>query len=244
MKKFFRNNKAYVIIAVILIIYFVVFRFISFVINKENSKYASLIIDGVNIWEYKESTWKSLTEDEFDDEDTLYDLYSSGEYYGDYTIKINNKKLYAFDTKYNSLQYKDSIMAINSNYDINVYFFGYSEVTDEDRNILSGVINNNYSNNIKKISIDVNDNEKDEYFYIVDYFVENEVTFTEIYYYDGKLRDIVTNNGSRYLIYDIAYIIDINDDDKYEVVVSNSYFNTMTYKVYKLDGKDFQLYLE
>lgn len=244
MKKFFRNNKTYIIIAVILIIYFVVFRFISFVINKENSKYTSLIIDGVNIWELSAGSWKTLTEDEFDGQDNLYDLYSADEYYGDYTIKINNKRLYAFDNKYNSLQYNNSVMAINSNYDIDVYFFGYSEITDTDKNILSDVINNNYANNIKKISIDVNDNDKDEHFYVVDYIVENEVAFTEIYYYDGKLREVVTNEGARYLIYDIAYILDINDDDKYEIVISSNYFNTTTYKVYKLDGKDFELYLE
>lgn len=243
MNKFFRNNKVYIIVFVILIIYFVVFRFISFAINKENSKYASIIVDGVNIWEYKESKWMTLTEEEFMEQDTLYDLYSNAEYYGDYTIRLNNKKLYAFDSKYNSLQYKDSILAINSNYDIDVYFFGYSDVNKEDERILNGVIDNNYNNKIRKISLDVNDDDKHECFYIVDYYVDGVVSFTDIYYYNGKLREVI-NKGSNYLVYDIAYILDINDDGNYEIIISSNYLDTLNYKVYRLDGKSYRLYIE
>lgn len=244
MKKFFRYNKVYIIIIVSLILYLVIFRAVSLAMNRENSKYASIIVDGVNIWEYKESSWHTLTEDEFVEQEATYDLYSAIEYYGDYTIKVNNKKLYAFDSKYNSLQYKDSILAVNSNYDIVVYFFGYSEINDDDSNRLNSVINSSYSNNISKIAVDVNNDDKDEYFYVINYYDSGEIVFTDIYYYDGKLKEIVKNEEARYMNYDIAYILDINDDGKYEIIISSRYFDNVTYKVYKLDGKEFKLYLE
>lgn len=244
MSDFLRKNKNYIIVIGLLVIYLVVFRVISLAINKENSKYANIVVDGVNIWEYKEGNWRVVSEDEFGEEEQIFDLYSSSEYYGDYTVKVNNKKLYAFDDKYKSLQYKDSVLAINSNYDIDVFFFGYSVVSEEDKTILADVINVNYNSDIRKIPLDVNNDDVEDCFYVIDYYESNEVLFTEIYYYDGKLRNIINNNGAMYSIYDIDYILDINNDEKYEIIVSSSYFNVVSYKVYKLDGKDFKLFLE
>ena len=244
MSDFLRKNKTYIIVIGLLVIYLIVFRLVSLAINKENSKYANIVVDGINIWEYNESNWRVVSEDEFKEKEQIFDLYSSSEYYGDYTVKVNNKKLYAFDDKYKSLQYDDTVLAINSNYDIDVYFFEYSEVLEQDNNILAGFINSDYVSKIKKITLDVNANEVEECFYVVDYYDSTDVLFTEIYYYDGKLKEIIKNNGSMYSVYDIDYILDINDDDKYELIVSSSYFNVVSYKIYKLDGKNYKLFLE
>jgi len=245
MIDFIRKNKVYIIVIGILVIYLVVFRLVSFGLNKENSKYASIVIDGVNIWEYKEGNWSVLTEEEFKENgEKVFDLYSSLDYYGDYTVKVNNKVLYAFDDKYKSLQYDGSVLAINSSYDIDVYYFGFSDINEEDQNILAGYINNSYVSNIKKVCLDVNDDDIEECFYVVDYYEGNETLFSEIYYYDGKIRNVIEDVGARYSSYDISYILDIDGDNNYEIVLASNYFGRVSYKVYKLKRKDYKLFLE
>lgn len=238
-----KKNKTYVIVIVVLIIYLIVFRIVSLNLNKENSKYASIVVDGINIWEYKNSTWNILGEDEFVN-DEIYDLYSSTEFYGDYNVRVNNGKLYAFDSKYNSLKYNGSIMGINSNYDINVIPVSFYGVNDSDRNILNGYINNNYTYDIKRFNVDIDSDKEEEFLYVIEYFENNASLYSEIYYYDGGLRDVISNDGSRYNIYDIAYVVDINNDKKYELIVSSDYLGNVSYKVYKLSGKNFSLFLE
>ena len=213
-------------------------------INKENSKYANIVVDGINIWEYSEGNWKVVSEEEFKEEEKIFDLYSSSEYYGDYTVKVNNKKLYAFDDKYKSLQYSGSILGINANYDVDVYFFGYISANEEDLIRLTGYADDSYKKEIRKTCLDIDSDEVEECFYIVDYYEDGEVLFTEIYYYDGALRSIINNEGERYSSYDISYILDINNDGKYELIINSNYFGFTSYKVYKLDGKNYKLFLE
>lgn len=245
MNDFIRKNKVYIIVIGILVIYLVVFRVVSLTLNEENSKYASIIVDGVNIWEYKESNWNIVSEEDFKKQgEQVFDLYSSLEHFGDYTVKVNNRKLYAFDKNYKSLQYSDSILAINSNYDINVYFFDYSTINQNDQNILTGFINNSYVNEVKKVCLDVDNDDVEECFYVINYYDNQEILFSEIYYYDGSLRKIIEDDGSRYSYYDIAYILDIDNDEYYELILSSSYFGNTSYKIYKLKRNDYKLFLE
>lgn len=243
MFEWLRKNKKYVIIIALLIVYLIIFRIVSLSLNKENSKYASIVIDGINIWEYKNSTWNVVWEDEFVN-DEIYDLYSSTEFYGDYSVRVNNGKLYAFDSKYNSLKYNGSVMGINANYDIEVVPVGYYSVRDEDRNILSGYINNNYNYDIKKFNADMDNDKEEEVIYVVEYFDNSDSLFSEIYYYDGNVKEIIKNDGSRYNVYDVSYVVDINNDKKYELIISSNYLGNVSYKVYKLKEKNFSLFLE
>ena len=99
-------------------------------------------------------------------------------------------------------------------------------------------------NEVKKVCLDVDNDDVEECFYVINYYDNQEILFSEIYYYDGSLRKIIEDDGSRYSYYDIAYILDIDNNEDYEIILSSSYFGNTSYKIYKLKRNDYKLFLE
>lgn len=50
------------------------------------------------------------------------------------------------------------------------------------------------------------------------------------------------NGGYLFYSFDIMYILDINKDDKYELVVSKNYYDVIDYSIYELDNNFLELY--
>ena len=248
MKDFFRKYKVYIIILLLLFIYFVVFSFLSGMVKEEDEKYANIVVDGIGIWEYKNREWNTILDSDFEESDSLYKIYSSNEYIGDYIVKINNSKLYAFDSKYNSLQYDGSIMGIESNYDINVISFDYSSVNGNDEIILDNITDkySSYQAYAKKINIDIDNNEINDILYVIDYYNVDDKLFSEIYLYSNNidLVPIIEYTGAYYNYYDVSYILDIDNDGICEVILSSDYYSNISYKIYKIKGKNVELFLE
>ena len=244
---FLKRHKRYVTIFGILFIYLIVMVFIAYKLDILNKKYANIIIDGVASWEYKERKWNNIYEYDYLDDDTLYKVYSNNNYYGEYTLGVNNDTLYAFDSSYNSLQYTGSIMAYTSNYDIDVLLFDYVNIDDNDRLILNETINNNYGYNLqgKKILSDLDNDDINEILYIVNFYNNNNIVFSGIYVYDDdSLKEIVNNDSLSEFIYNVEYILDVDNDDNYEVVISLLYEGNITYNVYKKSRGKYKLFLQ
>lgn len=246
MKDFIKKNKVYFIVASVLLIYFIVVFVFALVSDKLDKEYANIIIDGTVSWEYKERKWNNVYEFDYLDDDTYYRVYSRSEYYGEYTLRVNNNTLYAFDSDYKSLQYNGSILGVYSNYDINVVQFNYEVVDDSDKQILSSVINNysNYELRANKIYVDLNSDQVDEIIYVVNFYNSDDIVFSGIYIYNDELRKVVVDNNMASFVYNVSYILDVDNDSSYEIVISLAYMGNTSYSVYKNEKDDYKLFLQ
>lgn len=246
MSNFIKKYKAYIVILLLIIVYSVISLTFFNKEKTENEKYATIIVDGKNIWKYENKEWSRPLETELKEDEDLYKIYSSKSYIGEYTVKVTDSKLYAFDSQYNSLQYDSPIIAVKSNYNIPVMPIEYDTITDQDNSILSNAVNkfSSYKNQVKKITVDIDNDSSNEYLYIIDYYNNNEKIFSEIYLYREILIPIIESTGAYYNYYDVPYILDINNDNKHELIVSSNYYNNISYKIYKIEKNQAELVLE
>lgn len=241
-----KRRKVYIILIIILIIYFVIVYYFVSNNENENKKKANIIVNGINAWKYENSTWEYIYEfNEINNKDK-YKIYLSNNYIGDYKIIVNNNRIYAFDNNNNSLQYNEPIIAINSNYDIDLKNISYSEYTDEDNNILSKIMSDYsiYTFRNNKILIDLDNDGNIETLYIVNCYNSNELVFSGIYLYNGKLLEIVRSDDLNYISYNIESFIDIDNDNNYELLISSTLNNNTSYKIYKEKGNNYIEYLD
>lgn len=245
MSNFLKRKKAYVIVIFILIIYFIfVYVFASNSAN-ENKKKASIIVNGISAWKYEKSEWQYIYNYKEINDKNKYKIYLSNNYIGNYKIVVNNSKIYAFDNDNNSLQYNGSIIAINSNYEINIKNPTYDIYTEEDDNILKSIMQdyNLYTFKNNKINLDINNDEKEETLYIVNCYNSNELVFSGLYLYNDKLIEIIRSDDLNYVSYNIESLIDIDNDNKFELLISSNLNNIKSYKIYKGKGKKYIEYL-
>ena len=244
---FIKKHKKYVIAGSILLIYLVVMYFIAYRSDILDKQTADIIIDGINGWRYEDRQWNNIYDYEYLDDDNYFKVYSHNHYYGEYTLRVNNNSLYAFDTNYDSLQYEGSLMAYSSNYDINVFLFDYEMINDNDRLILNDIINSNlnYNMSANKVIVDLDNDESLETIYILNFYDDTDyVTFSGIYVYDEELEEVIVGEYLTSFEYNVCYILDIDEDNKYELVLSSLYYNNLNYSVYKDNGKGYELYLQ
>ena len=106
---------------------------------------------------------------------------------------------------------------------------------------LTGIIDNIDDINFKKITVDLNNDNQNEYIYFI-YKYDNNKIYNSIFMMDSNNRiiDIVTN-GEKNEEYNINYIVDVDMDGEYEIVLSSSYGYSLTnYEIYKLKNNKFE----
>lgn len=119
------------------------------------------------------------------------------------------------------------------------------KISDNDEIILksklTGIIDNIDDINFKKITVDLNNDNQNEYIYSI-YKYDNDKIYNSIFMMDSNNRiiDIVTN-GEKNEEYNINYIVDVDMDGEYEIVLSSSYGYSLTnYEIYKLKNNKFE----
>ena len=119
------------------------------------------------------------------------------------------------------------------------------KISDNDEIILksklTGIIDNIDDINFKKITVDLNNDNQNEYIYFI-YKYDNNKIYNSIFMMDSNNRiiDIVTN-GEKNEEYNINYIVDVDMDGEYEIVLSSSYGYSLTnYEIYKLKNNKFE----
>lgn len=119
------------------------------------------------------------------------------------------------------------------------------KISDNDEIILksklTGIIDDIDDINFKKITVDLNNDNQNEYIYSI-YKYDNDKIYNSIFMMDSNNRiiDIVTN-GEKNEEYNINYIVDVDMDGEYEIVLSSSYGYSLTnYEIYKLKNNKFE----
>lgn len=171
---------------------------------------------------------------------TMYDVYMDKSYKGKYDLELVRDKWYYFDSNDVSTDLTGELFAYSGKRKIELINYNVSSINSGDlkylNNILSSDINvsevmlSDLTVN-QKITIDVDSDGKYEYLYAISNFycetcLNTDNLFSVVFLVDGEDVFLLNKsyNGDEYSLplYEIAYIIDIDDNKDYQIILSRS----------------------
>lgn len=188
----------------------------------------------------KSITINSYTRSEFD-------VYIKNEFIGNYNLKRYDNKWYIYDYDYKFIEHGDNMIAIDKSSKAKVIEYTTSEFNNDDDAILEDILkDNDITSNTKtisqKIELDFDSDNQNEILYIASNIMANDDSdkvYSFVYFKDDEdiefVEKIIASKGSELSInrYTLNSIIDLNDDDKYEVVLSSNNIDDC-HSIYKL----------
>ncbi len=243
-----KRNKI-IINSIIIIFIGLICSIIIFGLTKDRSvRY--LMIGDYLLWQKENNKWKQLNEipeDFFKKEFTLYHGKSKNE---NIIIQNQNNNWYYFDKNYNQLNYEDFI---GITYNLDVSFPNYKiEIADEmdseyiEKALQKTKANNNGNYYTYKVELDFNNDGKTETLYTTTNYVLDVVNynFKSLFYMvneNGKVQIIEENE----MPYSFISVIDIDNDQHYEVIMGYNIKNLPTldscYKLYEIKDDKWEL---
>lgn len=253
-----RSKKTYIIILVVLAVYFLVFFLTLGRENLKQEKYSTTIIVGNStIWNYSGKKWTHIT-----NKSTIkkldwqiFDVYIDNEKLGKYYL-WNDDQWYLFDKNKNAVNYTGKLLAYKSNYEINVLQYQEEEITDY--SYINEVLTENdlpstsTFTTSKQAIFDIDNDGIDETLYVIsnvfadDYYPENLFAIAFMVK-DGEIqylyKNITSNTDYNVCKPYLNSIIDVNKDDKYEIILSCGRISNQkpTDMLYKLEEDGFKM---
>ena len=223
-------QKKYVVIVSILIIYMMIMLLI-FGGDKESVANGTYIVVGNDArWKYEDDKWDNLDTQDDIFNDTEFNVYKNQVYQGKYYLQNYNDTWYFFDKNNQSYDLEGQLFAYSSEDEINVIEFtveeaGLNELNDllkKYNMIVSSMSELSYA---QKISLDFDNDQKDEYIYSISNLMAENIKNNEfslvLYVDENKTSEIINNISNPDYIYSISNIIDVNDDQKYELIIEH-----------------------
>lgn len=223
-------QKKYVVIVSILIIYILITVLI-FGVKKEDVSNDIYIVVGDNTnWKYVDKKWSNLDsgDDIFNDKE--FSVYKNQMYQGDYYLQNYNDTWYFFDKNNQSYDLSGQLFAYSSGSKIDVIEFEeVSPTLNELANLLKeyniSITSLSEVSYVQKVLIDYDNDQQDEYIYAISNLMaenKNDDSFSIVIYIDeNKSIEIIKNIGDADYIYSVSNIIDINCDEKYELIIEH-----------------------
>ena len=246
-----KKKRKYVIFIVIVFIY-LIFTGILYLNNKRNKLY--IVVRNDIVWVYQNKELKSLNNKNKKTLNwTKFKVYSDGKKIGRYSLWYDNK-WYVFKDNNDPVNYDGELFAYKSQKNIKALSYKNEEVKDNQYiDFLlkkNNIINDNNYNVKNYINVDIDsDGEKEDFYLVSNAFKENIVS--KKYYAFA----FMVKNNKIYTIYSdvtkdtydgcipaIDAFIDIDSDDKYEVVFTCSKYSIQKSinKVYRFKDKNFE----
>lgn len=257
MKKL--NKTSLISIFVLLILASIFF----FTIGKnliENNKINNvIIIDNNAIFkEQGNNKWKNISFNKITNYNwKKYNTYIDNSYYGKYYL-YNNEKWYLFKDKTKAVNYDGNLLALGGNIKYKVVNFTTYDI--EDYTYVKKVLNDNeisekvFLTSDSLISIDINNDGIKESIYTISnkFSTENDsdIQFSFVFMVKNNkiiylYKNIEKNQDNIYVGCKpyINSILDINEDNKYEIILSCSYYsnNGIEHKMYKYENQEFKM---
>ena len=253
-----KKKTRYIVLLVMLLAYFAVLFLVYGKDHLKKEKEETVIIIGNNtIWKKEKQKWRTLksVSDKKDLGWKLYDTYIDSKKIGKYYLWNDNTEWYLFDKKKSAYNYQGELLAYRANYKIPVKSFTTEAVTDytyldkllSDNN-LSNTGNPTVSNSIK---VDIDNDGIDEKFYVF----SNIFSVDEILPENSYSFVLLEKESKTYMMYSytdefvglsgcqpfINYLIDIDEDDNYEIVLTCSQYDELPpiNTLYKFDKNKF-----
>lgn len=235
-------NKKYIILITVTIIYILVL-FLVFGTNeieKEQRK-AIIILDDNTIWNLNKNVWSNITsaEGQEDLNTSEFTVFINYENIGKYYLTKDNNKWFLHDKNQNIKEYElGSFFAVNANYPINILKFNYKQAND--KKLINKVLSDNSIKDTDELtvstvaSLDFDNDGQIEKFYALSNAFARETSPSKVFsivfmeknndiYYLYKATE--TNDGQNGCKPYINTILDINEDNIYEIALSCGYYS-------------------
>ncbi len=235
IKETIKNNKAYVAIIIILFIY-LLFAYIFYKKQPEKKKTNTLIVTDNSKYIYNNKQLTKL-EDESLANWNDYNIYINNKYIGEYKLQYNDK-WYIYNEQRDPIKYEGNVIAF-SNIDMNVFDYNRINIMDNEQNMIKNYLEKenitfvDYNIYNSKVEIDLDDDGKTEKIYIINSKInDNEENIFSMILVEknNKLIPVISkvipkNEYSDIDIYDLYGIIDIDKDDKKEIIISKMIYS-------------------
>ena len=220
---------------------------------RKESYDTTLVVGNDTIWTYKNKRWNNLSSsDEINW--NKFDIYSDNVMIGNYYLWYSDG-WYVFDNSKNAITLDGELLGVDSNLDISVYNFSTSEIDNysyvyevlRDNNL---PISSEYTSSEKLLFDFDNDGVEEEFYLVTNAFPEGfdpEKIFSivfmvkdeEIYIIYNDISDNTGYNGCKPYF---NSFIDIDEDSKYEVILSCAKYSTngINKTLYEFKDKQFK----
>ena len=231
-----RIKPRYIILLIILFAYLLVMYLVAGKDNLRKEKLTTkLIVGNSSIWELENKNWINIVKntDLKDFSWTFYNIYEDDKDIGKYYLWYDEEEWYVFDKEKNPVNIEGNLLAYQANYKILVKKFTAKEVTDfaaVKKNLSDKGIDITKELTVaSSIEIDIDNDGVDEVIYLFSNAFPLESDPDEIFTYVFMKKDKAT-----YIMYDqreentgyvgckpyVNHILDIDEDKKYEIILS------------------------
>ena len=234
-------KKRYIVILIIVIVYFTVFFLLYGRAELKYSKLKTTLIIGDNtIWQLDEKKWYNIVNNK--DMGNLnwqeFTVFVDNEKLGNYKI-VYDDKWYLFDKKRNPISYSGNLIAYSANYEMKVKNFSQEKISDYTKvnEVLSenNITANQELTSNTLISVDIDNDGIDEKIYVAGNVfpmeTDPEYIFSVVFMEKNDIiypiyKSIEKNKNFNGCKPYINSIIDVDDDNKYEIILSCSQYST------------------
>lgn len=244
MRKKFEIGKRYKVIAIILTVYLVGFFLVFGLSNmKDKNREITILVGDNTFWKYSNKTWLNITRKETIE--TLnwseYKVYLDNKYFGEYSLWYDDNKWYAFKSDKKAVIMEGEFLAYRSNGDLKIREFETKE--NSNYTYVHQILKENNLPTSSKMtvntvtSIDYDNDGIVEDFYVIsnafatDFYPEQifSIVFmvkeNQIYTLYTNIQKSNFGNGCKPYI---RTFLDINDDDKHEIIVTCAQYSVQT----------------
>ncbi len=251
-----KSKKIYIFLIIILIVFFLLMYFLIGKNSIEKQNQTLTILTGEDtIFEYSNNQWKQEKEHIDDYNWSKFSIYLNDKYIGKNYV-WHDDKWYIFDENKNAINYTDKFLGINSNFQVKVKEF--NSIDNTNKNIVQEVLKSNNLpvdsnltlNSITSIDLD-NDNKEEAIYIISNTFPEDsepKTIFSYVFMVDDNNIYYIYKYNEKVDYYSgcrpyLNSLLDIDNDNKYEILLSCSPYSTQNpiNYLYKLSDNEFKL---
>ena len=237
-------KKRYIVILIIIVVYFAVFFLLYGRENYKQSKLkTTIIVNDSSIWQLEENSWTNIT-NSTSEKNALnweeFNIIIDNKNVGKYAI-VYDEQWYLFDKNRKPYNYTGNLIAYQANYTMKVKDFTKQEITDF-TTVNKVLEENNLSTNQEftvsnYIDVDYDNDGVDERLYFISnafpidtnpstifsiVFAEKDNKIYQIY---KSIEENRSFNGCKPYL---SAIIDVNEDNRYEFILSCSRYSVET----------------
>ncbi len=217
-----------------------------------------LIIENKEIWRLRNNNWRDIDFDDIEEIDELknkFKVYIDGNYQDNYYLKyVKNWNLFNDNNEY--INYTGKLVAITSDMNINIRNFNITPISNEELITVNNIMQNNITYESlsvnEEIIMDLDQNGINDRIISVSNLdsIEQPIYFNLVYVILNNdnpiilLKDNVDENETLEApIYNISYIMNINNEAKDSIILQEGYFSDngeTGYLLYQFKNNSYQ----
>lgn len=199
-----------------------------------------LIFDTSNMFIKDDNGWM-VSDDTDNIPNEKFAIYENGKYLGSYYLQYNNR-FFVYDSNKKVIKIEGELLAYNGGKRLKVIYPEFDVAANDDYEYLDSVrsflgIDDNEKVSLTKYEYDINNDKKDETIYIANVYIDNYEYYTLMFLNDDDVTVLKRSNSSDD-IYTLNYLIDYDNDKRYELVVLTDVFSNPSLSCYTLFGYD------